>query len=272
MRGDVTPSPSPAGRGAEEASVRSERSALMERIGRDERLIFIHGSGDSAAIWAPLLALLPDVETLAFDLPGHGERVAEPGPERMSVRDYAEDVYRTLTARGVDGGVLVGHSLGGAVTLRLAVDHPDFARRLVLVGTGARLRVAPRFLEEARAAGPAGSLLLTETEFAQGHEDQARTLYATRPPTAPGMLYRDLAACDAFDMMSELDAISQPALIIVGEADRMTPVKYAEFLRQRLPQSELVVIPDAGHCVQIERPEAVAAALRAWLAMGSAPV
>jgi pimeloyl-ACP methyl ester carboxylesterase len=243
----------------------------MERIGRDERLIFIHGSGDSGAIWAPLLALLPDVDTLALDLPGHGERVAEPGPERMSVRDYAEDVYRSLTARGVDGGVIIGHSLGGAITLRLAVDHPTFARRLVLVGTGARLRVAPRFLEEARAAGPEGSLSLTETEFAQGHEEQAHALYAARPPTAPGILYRDLAACDAFDIISELGDITQPALIIVGEADRMTPVKYAEFLRQRLPQSELVIIPDAGHCVQIERPEAVATALRAWLAIGSTP-
>ncbi|HEU0026622.1 MAG TPA: alpha/beta hydrolase [Ktedonobacterales bacterium] len=243
----------------------------MEAIGRDERLIFIHGSGDSGVIWAPLLALLPDVETLAFDLPGHGERLAEPGPERMSVRDYAEDVYQSLTARGMDGGVVIGHSLGGAITLRLAVDHPAFARRIVLVGSGARLRVAPRFLEEARAAGPEGSLLLTEMEFEQGHEDQARALYTARPQTAPGMLYRDLVACDAFDMMSELDAITQPALLIVGEADRMTPVKYAEFLRQRLPQSELVVIPDAGHYVQIERPEAVAAALRAWLAMGSAP-
>jgi pimeloyl-ACP methyl ester carboxylesterase len=243
----------------------------MEAVGRDERLIFIHGSGDSGAIWAPLLALLPDVETLAFDLPGHGARVAEPGPELMSVRDYAEDVYQALTSRGVDGGVIAGHSLGGAIALRLAVDHPDFARRIVLVGSGARLRVAPQFLEVARAAGPEGSLSLTVIGFAPDHEDQARTLYATHPPTAPGMLYRDLAACDAFDMMAELGAISQPALLIVGEADRMTPVKYAEFLRQRLPQSELVVIPDAGHYALIERPEAVAGALRAWLAMGSAP-
>lgn len=237
----------------------------------DERLIFIHGSGDSGAVWAPLLGLLPGVEALAFDLPGHGARVVEPGPERMSVRDYAEDVYQTLTARGVDGGVVIGHSLGGAIALRLAVDHSDFARRIVLVGSGARLRVAPLFLEEARAAGPEGTLSLTEIAFAPGHEEQARAFYTARPSTAPRMLYRDLAACDEFDMMSEVERITQPALLIVGEADRMTPPKYAEFLRQRLPQSELVVIPDAGHYVQIERPEAVAGALRAWLAMGATP-
>ncbi len=236
-----------------------------------ERLIFIHGSGDSGAVWGPLLDQMPGVEAVTFDLPGHGARVAESGPERMSVRDYAEDVYRTLTARGVDSGVVIGHSLGGAVALRLAVDYPDFARRIVLVGSGARLRVAPLFLEEARAAGPEGVLSVTEIAFAPGHEEQARGFFTTRPPTAPGMLYRDLAACDEFDMMGEVASITQPALLIVGEADRMTPPKYAEFLRQRLPHSELVVIPGAGHYVQIERPEAVADALRAWLAMGAAP-
>ncbi len=243
----------------------------MAAMGPDERLILVHGSGDSGAVWAPLLAFLSGVDALAFDLPGHGARIAEPGPERMSVRDYAEDVYQTLMARGVDGGVVMGHSLGGAVALRLAVDHPGFARRIVLIGSGARLRVAPQFLEEARAAGTEGVLAVTELSFAPGHEERARAYNAARPPTAPGMLYRDLAACDEFDMMGELERITQPTLLIVGEFDRMTPVKYAEFLRQRLPQSELVVIPGAGHYAQIERPEAVAGALRAWLAVGPAP-
>ena len=243
----------------------------MAAMGQAERLIFIHGSGDSGAVWEPLLALLPGVEALAFDLPGHGARVAEPGPERMSVRDYAEDVYQTLTARGVDGGVVIGHSLGGAIALRLAVDHPGFARRIVLVGSGARLRVAPQFLEVARAAGPEGAPALTEMSFAPGHEERAHAFQAARAPTAPGMLYRDLAACDEFDMMGEVASITQPALLIVGDADRMTPPKYAEFLHQRLPDSQLTVIPGAGHYVQIERPEAVASALREWLSSGATP-
>lgn len=240
----------------------------MEVRGRDERVIFIHGSGDSAATWASLLPLLADVETLALDLPGHGARVAEPGPMEMSVRDYAEDVYRTLIARGVDGGVIAGHSLGGAIALRLAVGHPDFARRIVLVGSGARLRVAPVFLDEARTSGIRGSLALLEMAFAPGHEDQARAYFEAEAPTAPGMLYRDLSACNAFDMMSEVASVTQPTLLIVGESDRMTPPKYADYLRQALPRAEMAVIPDAGHYVQIERPDAVASALRAWLAAG----
>jgi pimeloyl-ACP methyl ester carboxylesterase len=231
----------------------------------NRRLIFIHGSGDSGAVWEPLIALLSDMETLAFDLPGHGARVAEPGPEQMSVRDYGEDVYQALTEREGDGGVIVGHSLGGAIALRLAVDHPEFAQRIALLGSGARLRVAPLFLEHARAAGSRGALALTEVAFAPGHEDQARAYAATQAPTAPGMLYRDLASCDEFDMMGELERITQPTLLIVGESDRLTPPKYSEFLLQRLPSAALSVIPDAGHYVQIERPGAVASIVQTWL-------
>lgn len=234
--------------------------------GERERVIFIHGSGDSGAVWQPLLRLLPEVDALAYDLPGHGARIAEPGPERMSVGDYAEDVYQTLTARGIDGGVIVGHSLGGAVALRLALDHPNFARAIVLVGSGARLRVARATLDEARTAGPSGSLTLTELGFAQNHAQAARAFQDSRAPTAPGMLYRDLAACDAFDVMPELAHIPQPALMIVGVEDRMTPVKYAAFLRDQLPGAQMMVVPDAGHYVQVEQPERVAAALRDWLA------
>lgn len=238
----------------------------MGAAGAGERLIFVHGSGDSGAVWAPLLRLLPDFSTLAYDLPGHGARVAEVGPERMSVQDYAEDVFQHLTSLGVDGGVVIGHSLGGAVALRLAVDHPEFARRIVLVGSGARLRVAPFALEEARNAGPEGSLALTEIGFAANHEEQARAYHQARPATAPGMLLRDLSACDEFDIMPELAAITQPAMMIVGEGDRLTPVKYSDFLRQRLPGAEMVMIPDAGHYAQIEQAERVATALREWLA------
>ncbi|HEX9038118.1 MAG TPA: alpha/beta hydrolase [Ktedonobacterales bacterium] len=240
----------------------------MEGERRADRLIFIHGSGDSGAVWAPLLALLPDMETVAFDLPGHGARVTSPGPAAMGVSEYAADVYQTVTAQGFDGGVVIGHSLGGAIALRLAIDHPAFARRIVLVGSGARLRVAPASLQEAREAGPTGSLTLTVLGFAPDHQAQAEEYHRSRPRTAPGMLFRDLSACDVFDVMGELDQIQQPALMIVGEVDRMTPVKYSEFLRQRLSSSALVVIPGAGHYAQLEQPERVADALRDWLAHG----
>ena len=247
--------------------VREERMAMQRSADEmNETLVFLHGSGDSAAVWQPLISLLPEVHTVALDLPGHGALRDQPGPAEMSVSDYATFVAQELERRGLGPAVIVGHSLGGAIALRLALDHPALARRLALVGSGGRLRVAPAFLAEARTAAPTGVPAVTRMSFAEAHPAQADLYHATRPPTAPGMLYRDLVACDQFDVMAELDRISAPTLIIVGSEDRMTPPKYAEYLHARVPASELVVIPEAGHYVQIEQPQAVANALRRWLA------
>jgi len=230
-----------------------------------ETLVFVHGSGDSAAVWAPLIALLPEVHAVALDLPGHGALVDQPGPAEMSVADYAAFVRDALKKLRVPRPTLVGHSLGGAIALRLTLDAPELVGRLVLVGSGARLRVAPAFLEEARTAGPTGVPAITQMAFAEQHAEEAAEYHARRAPTAPGVLYRDLAACNQFDVMGEVARIAQPTLLLVGEGDRMTPPKYAEYLAAQIPNAKLVVIPDAGHYAQIEQPQGLADALRAWL-------
>jgi pimeloyl-ACP methyl ester carboxylesterase len=102
--------------------------------------------------------------------------------------------------------------------------------------------------------------------FAPEHITEADAYQAQRAPTAPGILYRDLLACDQFDVMSDVERITLPTLIVVGASDRMTPPKFSDYLATRLRDSTLVVIPDAGHYAQIEQPQPVADALRAWLA------
>jgi pimeloyl-ACP methyl ester carboxylesterase len=229
-------------------------------------IVFIHGSGDSAQTWRPLMQRLPDERCIALDLPGHGTEIANPGPERMGIADYAEAVRGELERRGLHDVYLVGHSLGSAIALHMALTLPALVRGIVLVGSGARLRVAPQLLEVARTNPADASTMLADWAFAPGHEAMARAYYAAQEPTAPGMLYRDLAACDTFDMMADLGSITQPALIVTGEADRLTPPKYATFLKEHLPHATLAMIPDAGHYVAIEQPDAVAAAIRDWLA------
>lgn len=230
-----------------------------------QALVFIHGSGDSAQVWEPLIALLPEVEAVALDLPGHGALVDQPGATTMSVGEYATFVRDEIERRGLIRPTVVGHSLGGAVALQLALEAPALVGRLALVGSGARLRVAPAFLTAAREAGAQGAPIITRMSFAEAHATEADAYQARRAPTAPGVLYRDLAACDQFDVMGELERITQPALIIVGAHDRMTPPKFAEYLHTRLRASALAVIPDAGHYAQIEQPALVASALREWL-------
>jgi pimeloyl-ACP methyl ester carboxylesterase len=134
-----------------------------------------------------------------------------------------------------------------------------------LVGAGARMRVLPALLAEARTNPSAAKWQLVEMGFTPAHLPQARAFFEQLAPTAPGMLYRDLSACNDFDIMSELGHIAQPTLVLTGEEDRLTPPKYARFLAEHLDNARMALPPNAGHYAQIEAPEAIANAIRAWL-------
>ncbi|HLZ20962.1 MAG TPA: alpha/beta hydrolase [Ktedonobacterales bacterium] len=228
-------------------------------------LVFIHGSGDSARAWEPLVNQLRDYECVVLDLPGHGALVDRPGPADMSVDDYAAAVHAELARRDLANVCLVGHSLGSAIALHMALEYPSRVGRLVLIGAGARLRVLPALLDEAQSSPATAKEKLTRLAFAPVNEDRAPAHIAAMGPLAPGMLYRDLRACDHFDMMDGLGRVAQDTLIIVGEDDRLTPPKYATYLRDHLAGAQLVTLPGAGHYVAVEAPDAVAAAIRRWL-------
>ena len=232
-------------------------------------LVFIHGSGDSGRVWDKLrhsLAMIaPTYSTVALDLPGHGEAITQPTQHIQSVADYAAAVRSELARRSLHQVCLVGHSLGCAIALRLAVDEPALVSHLIAIGGGARLRVLPALLEAAREQPERAGYTVVEMSFASAHTQEVAPYVAGQAPLAPGALYRDLAACDSFDVMAELPTINQPALVLVGAEDRLTPPKFARYLAEHLPHPSLCEIADAGHYVAIEQPEAVARAIHTWL-------
>ncbi|MGZ3664019.1 MAG: alpha/beta fold hydrolase, partial [Ktedonobacterales bacterium] len=120
-------------------------------------------------------------------------------------------------------------------------------------------------LEEARTQPDQAMRKLITLGMAPDHEADAPHYFDALQPTAPGVLHRDLSACNDFDMMAELGRITQPTLIVVGEADRLTPPKYAAFLHDNIAGAELLIVPNAGHYVPAEAPDALADALRDWL-------
>ena len=72
---------------------------------------------------------------------------------------------------------------------------------------------------------------------------------------SPEVLYGDYLACDRFDMMNEVEKIDLPTLILCGQEDGMTPVKYSQFFLQRIKGSRLEILPDAGHMLMMEAAE-----------------
>ncbi|HXF69175.1 MAG TPA: alpha/beta hydrolase [Thermoflexus sp.] len=231
--------------------------------GARRSLILIHGAGESHLVWPRALRNLRGAIVYALDLPGHGR---SRGRGRSSIAEYAEVIVRWMEAVGIPEAVWVGHSMGGAIAQWAALHHPERVAGLVLIATGARLRVSPQILEGLRSNFPQTVDLITEWSWgtappAQLVEEGRRMLLAMDPTVVEG----DYRACDAFDVMGQLEAIRVPTLVIGGTADRMTPMKYAEYLAAHIPGAQLVRIEGAGHMVMLEQPEAVAEAVRSFL-------
>jgi pimeloyl-ACP methyl ester carboxylesterase len=244
--------------------VQGQPAAYLE-AGRGRPVVFVHGAGGRAEVWTPQLAGLADVaRVVAVDLPGHGETG---GHGCRSIDDYAAWVLGLLDALGLDRVVLGGHSMGGGIAQTLALGRPDRLRGLVLIGTGARLRVLPRILELFREGLPEALELVASLAYSPrtppGSVAEAeRALRETPMPVTLG----DFMACDRFDVMTRLHGVEIPTLVLGGRDDRVTPPKYAAFLAGAIPGARLVEIEAAGHFPQLEQPAAVNAAVRAFLA------
>ena len=225
-------------------------------------VVLIHGAGGTRLHWPPNLRRIKGWAIYALDLPGHG---ASAGPGRSTIPDYRRAVQAWMDALGLPPIVAVGHSMGGAVALSLALDSPDRVAGLGLMATGARLRVHPMFLE-ATALDGAGANALTAAWYSSSASPRLRALAARSLQSMDfAVLHGDFLACDGFDVMDHLAEVRQPALVVVGEEDQMTPVKYARYLVDHLPEARLGIVPGAGHIAMLEQPGAVEKLLGDWL-------
>jgi pimeloyl-ACP methyl ester carboxylesterase len=229
-------------------------------------LVLIHGAGAVGQIWQHQLLAFP--RAVAPDLPGH------PGGAALStVPDLARWLLAFLDEQPQGGGpgipagwVLGGYSMGGAVALEAALEAAPRFRGLILIGTGARLRVRQEFFDLLAADYEAAVEELLRWWFTPEASprvvDRARTALRA---VSPAVVHDDFWAAHRFDAMDRVGRIALPTLIICGEEDRMAPVKYSEYLHAQIAGSQLVVIPRAGHLVVLEQPHAVNGAIAAFL-------
>ena len=164
--------------------------------------------------------------------------------------------------------VLAGHSFGGAIALMYALRYPQELKGIIIIGSGARLRVHPRFLapcEEAIKGNPQEWYELVEEIYRLTPEDYKREVIEKQKAIGPAVMLNDFLCCDKFDIMDKVHEIKLPALIICGELDVMTPVKYANYLGAKINNSRVVIIPQASHFVFAEKPAAVNKAIEEFL-------
>lgn len=231
-------------------------------------VVFVHGTGSSHLAWnAQLAALANSTRAYALDLPGHGR---SEGTGLNTVRGYADVICSFLDALSLESAIIAGHSLGGAIAQTLALENPDRVLALALVATGARLRVLPAFLNGMLDDFANTGHQFNDAEFAPGADARLKQLSEEQFLTCdPRVVHGDLTACDAFDILTRVSAIRAPTLIICGTADRMTPVKYSQYLADHVPQAQLRLIEGAGHMVMVEKPDEVNRALLEWISSQS---
>lgn len=228
-------------------------------------LVLIHGAGGSYLHWPPDIRRLTGENTLALDLPGHGN---SGGDGKETIQAYSQAVLAFLDEMDIDQVVLTGHSMGSAIAQWLCLDQPERIRGLILVGAGAKLRVHPDILQFSNSATtfPKVVSLVMKWSFSPQAPERLVELAGERMASIPPLVARnDFLACDDFDVRDRVDEIQQPALVICGSEDQMTPPRFSEYLVETLPKARLEIIPDAGHMVMLEKPETVARLIKGFL-------
>lgn len=239
--------------------VRGRPVELVRHPGEGPPLVLVHGAGANARAWDPVARALGGFEVLCPSLPGRGDGAEAPETAAEAAAWLAE-VIGTL---GGPPPFVLGHSYGGAVVLELALAGAPLAG-IVLVATGARLRVHPGVLAAAARAVETGERMSTRFAFI-GAEPSAIDAYeaalATTPPEAAR---RDWIACDRFDRIGAIDGLDLPALVVGGTADALTPPKYHQYLADHLPRAQLAFLEGRGHMVPWEDPQAFARVVRTF--------
>jgi pimeloyl-ACP methyl ester carboxylesterase len=256
-------------------------------LGHGEPLVLLHGLGGSKISWLPLLApLAQNYRLVVPDLPGHGES-AKPRTD-YTPRYYARVVRQLMDRLEIDRTALVGNSMGGRVALEMALRSPGRVTALALLGPA-----VPGF----RWRYLAGFTRIVPTEFGAlpiPLRERWMTVALHRLFSQPGRLgpeafsvaakefirvYRDPRARMAFfsslrhvvtehpqPFFAGLRRIKQRCLVIVGQDDRLVPVRLGMRLYEGLPNAELILMPGVGHVPQFENPEETLAAIRDFLA------
>jgi len=212
-------------------------------------IVFIHGAGGNQRAWVNQVEYFKN--SLAINLPGH-----DGGEGKRSIDEYVEYVKHFLDERSLKEVVLVGHSMGGAIAQMFALKYPDYLKAVVLVCTGAKLRVLPKIFELIMQNYSKAVELIVDMALSKNTSQTIKKQVIEELLKAkPEVVYGDFEACDKFDIMEQVANIKVRTLIICGSEDMLTPVKYSKYLNEKIANSILKIIDGSGHMVMLEKPK-----------------
>jgi pimeloyl-ACP methyl ester carboxylesterase len=237
-------------------------------------VVFVHGAGMDHTVWGLQARYVAHHghAVLSVDLPGHGRSA---GTALASIEKLGDWIADLLDAAGANNATLVGHSMGALASLSAAARHPARVAKLVLCGAAAKMPVHPDLIAAAENDPALARDLIVDWGFGGRGRIGGNTAVGLWLSTtaqrlidraASGVLATDLKACNAYaDGEADAAKVACPALLVIGEADRMTPAKAGRALAQQIKGSTAVAIADCGHMMMVEQPDATLDALTDFL-------
>ncbi|MGE4273391.1 MAG: alpha/beta fold hydrolase [Desulfitobacterium sp.] len=225
--------------------------------------VFIHGAGGSSQVWANQISSIKGHDLIALDLPGHGSSIE---PPLTSIENYRQFVWDEIIREPKEPQniVLIGHSMGGAIAMDLALTYPEFVEGVILISTGAKLRVNPAIFDSLSQGNHPFEIIhalysptVSPSQIRQAAEEMENV--------RTEVYWADFLACDGFNRVETIPSLCVPALILCGDEDRMTPLKYSQYLHKSIADSQLKIIPGAGHMCMLEKPEEISQAITEFL-------
>jgi pimeloyl-ACP methyl ester carboxylesterase len=216
-----------------------------------KKLVFLHGWGASSEIFEPLFYYLKnDFAIYSLDLPGFGDSPIE---KPMTLKDYADFVYKFIKDNKIKKPIVIGHSFGGAVATKLAIIHPESVSKLILVGASAIRQPRRKIILLKKIADFLNPffpkklrkfilklLKLDKTDYAQIESLELKETFKN---------------VIAEDLRPYLSLIKSPTLVIWGENDTVTPLNEGKLIAENIPDAKFVIIKNAGHFLFLEKPE-----------------
>lgn len=237
-------------------------------------LVLLNSLGSSMHMWDRVLPAFEKTHrVLRYDMRGHGQSNALPGPD--SIGQLGEDLLSLLDDLRLDRVDLCGLSLGGLVAMWIAIHAPERVRRVVMANTAARIGTPEAWEQRIEAVHRAGMAPLAEASISRWFTPAYKDSHAEEMESLRAMIVstdaKAYAACCGVlrdtDLRSELGSINSPCLIITGTHDPATPPSDGHALHASLRQSTYVEL-DASHMSAWEQPEAFAGAVHSFLVRG----
>ncbi len=227
-------------------------------------IVLIHGVGGTHLSWPAKIRRLPGYDVYAIDLPGHGK---SKGTAAQTVQQYTPTLIKFLAELGFYRAFFIGHSMGSAIALQLALDEPDHTAGVGIIAGAASYQIETGFLQEFRSdltlpvALQKLKKLLANTTSAQEVLEK-KTLAAS---VQPSLWYPDWRACARFDIRDRLSQIKQPAFIAAGRLDQVVPFQNSAFLANQIPQAVLMDYKHSGHLLALEEPDRLSMDIQQFL-------